>query len=411
MVMGLGFVGLTTALGFCEKGYKVYGYDPDKARINCLYSGEVPFAEPDEDEALKRHLGKRFFIAERIEDALPECTYVFFAVGTPCSENGQADLKYLSGAVNQVLNTKDSKFRVLTIKSTVPPTTVKDLLKPLVESRGFVVGNDIGIANNPEFLREGHCWDDFIHPDRIVIGADDEKSRHLLCELYKPFNAPVFCVSSNTGEFIKYLSNSLLATLISFSNEMSMVADAIGDIDIPQAFRILHSDHRWDGCNMTTYVYPGCGYGGYCLPKDTKALQALSAAKGFNAKILDSVISTNESMPSYVAKKVCRQFKPEQRIGILGLSFKPGSDDVRDSASAKLINELLAKGYNKLLAYDPISNEKFREYYGLPVTYCSSLEDIVEKADGLVIATAWRDWEGLPEKYPGKKIVDLRYML
>lgn len=411
LVMGLGFVGLTTALGFCEKGYKVYGYDPDKARCTSLNSGVLPFAEPGEDEALIRHLGKKFFITELIEDVLPECIYVFFAVGTPCGKNGQADLTYLSRAVNQVLDYKDGKFRVLTIKSTVPPTTVKDWLKPLAESRGFIPGENIGVANNPEFLREGHCWEDFIHPDRIVIGADDEKSRQLLGEMYEPFGVPVFYVSANTGEFIKYLSNSLLATMISFSNEMSMIADAVGGIDVSEAFKILHGDHRWDGCNMTTYVYPGCGYGGYCLPKDTKALQSLSTAKGFDAKLLGSVISTNDNMPAYMAKKVMRQVDTEEIIGILGLSFKPGSDDVRDSAAAKVIKELIDNGYGKLFAFDPISNDKFREHYALPITYCGSLDEIIEKSDKLVIATAWRDWEELPERCPDKKIIDLRYML
>ena len=207
-----------------------------------------------------------------------------------------------------------------------------------MKSKGEKAVN-LGVANNPEFLREGHCWDDFIGADRIVLGCNDECSKEMLIRLYEPMNIPIFPVSHSTGEFIKYLSNTLLATLISYSNEMAEVADTIGGIDIADAFHILHMDKRWNECNMTSYVYPGCGYDGYCLPKDTCALLAQAQAKGCEAKILKEVIDTNDHRPVTIARQIAKGLSTDQTIGILGLSFKPLSDDVRDTGAYKIIKE------------------------------------------------------------------------
>jgi UDPglucose 6-dehydrogenase len=303
----------------------------------------------------------------------------------------------------------DDKFRVIVTKSTIPPTTTKEKIIPFVEEQGFAVGKDIGVANNPEFLREGHCWDDFINSDRIVLGCSDEKSEQILKKLYDKFDCPVFTVSLNTGEFIKYLSNTLLATMISFANEMSIIADNFGDIDVANAFRILHLDKRLKDSGIASYIYPGCGYGGYCLPKDTNAIYALSKSKGFTPEILENTIRTNDNMHKFIADKITRNISREDTIGILGLSFKPESDDVRDTPAAKVISELIERGFDKIIAYDPLAIEEFRKYYDYDISY-DTIENVLEKSDELVILTAWDEFKTVADK-TDKEIIDCRYIL
>lgn len=410
-VFGLGFVGLTTAIGFAEKGIRVHGMDVNRERTALIKSGRLPFFEPGLDEALLRNLDRNFSVTEDLEQAVRESDCIYYCVGTPYGEGGQADLTYLYSAVESTLEqSRDGRFRVLVTKSTIPPSTTSRKIIPFVEERGFAVGKDIGVANNPEFLREGHCWDDFMNADRIVLGVSDPQSEQLLRKLYAGFDIPVLAVSPNTGEFIKYLSNTLLATMISYSNEMSVMADAIGDIDVARAFRILHMDKRWGGCGMTSYVYPGCGYGGYCLPKDTNAIYSLVKDLGYDAGILRNVIDTNDRMPELIARRIEKDMRKDRRIGILGLSFKPGSDDVRDTPSARVIRELLKDGYENITAYDPVAMEEFRKYHGPDIRYASSMEEVIHESDELVILTAWEEFRRLPE-LTDKKIIDCRYML
>lgn len=414
-IFGLGFVGLTTALGFSEYGHTVYGLDVDSERLGLIQSGKLPFLEPGLDKALVRHLYKRFFPIDRkmMEEALAKSDCVYYCVGTPYGRSGQADLKYLSVAIEQTLGAiHDTRFRVLVVKSTIPPSTTQRKVIPFINRHKWHVGKNIGVANNPEFLREGHCWDDFIHADRIVLGVSDPHSEELLREVYASVSVPVFCVSLNTGEYIKYLSNTLLATLISYSNEMSIIADKIGGIDVAQAFRILHMDKRWANAPMASYVYPGCGYGGYCLPKDTNALYAVSKNAGYDAKMLKNVIAINEQMPAVIERRIARVLKDDKHlcIGVLGLSFKPGSDDVRDTPSAKIINRLIADGYKNILAYDPVAMTEFHKHYDLPVAYASGYDDVVNRADAFVIITAWPEFADIRTRTT-KPVVDCRYML
>ncbi|MBS4961100.1 MAG: UDP-glucose/GDP-mannose dehydrogenase family protein [Clostridiales bacterium] len=410
-VFGLGFVGLTTAVGFAEKGVKVYGYDVDKSRCAILSSGKLPFFEPGLDKALIRHLNHNFILCEDAEAAVKESDCIYLCVGTPYGEGGQADLTYLFSAVDLASEAlKDGKFRVVVTKSTIPPSTSKEKIIPYIEQKGLHVGTDVGVANNPEFLREGYCWDDFMHADRIVLGVSDPKSEEILKNLYRGFDIPIFSVSLNTGEFIKYLSNTLLATLISFSNEMSVIADTVGDIEVAKAFQILHMDKRWGGCGMTSYVYPGCGYGGYCLPKDTNALFSLAKSKGFEPHILGNVIKTNDSMPDMIAERIERNLKQDTKIGILGLSFKPNSDDVRDTPAAKIIQRLLSDGYTHIEAYDPLANQEFHKHYGYPISYAATMEECISKADILVILTGWDEFKNAGD-YTDKKVIDCRYIL
>ncbi|NFN86299.1 UDP-glucose/GDP-mannose dehydrogenase family protein [Clostridium sporogenes] len=412
-VFGLGFVGLTTALAFAEKGNKVYGYDINSERSKLIENGKLPFVEPGLDSALTKHINKNFTVVNNIEIAVKESDFIFLCVGTPCKENGEADLKYIYSVIDMISSyLNDGKYKVVVIKSTVPPSTTSERVMSYLEEKGLKVSEKFSVANNPEFLREGYCWDDMMNSDRIVCGVSDKKGQEMLSLLYENFNTPFFAVSLNTGEFIKYLSNTLLATMISYSNEMSKVADVIGDIQIKEAFKILHMDKRWKTGNMSSYVYPGCGYGGYCLPKDTEAIYQKSTLKGYEPMILKNVISINNSMPDFMADKIMKAINKEDKIGVLGLSFKPGSDDVRDSSSAKIIRILIDKGYKNILAYDPIANRVFKEKYKFnEINYCNDIDSLCNNSDILVLATAWDEFKNIRKKYPNKKIIDCRYFL
>lgn len=412
-VVGLGFVGLTTALGFAEYGHKVYGIEVNEARMATIQSGKLPFLEPGMDEALARHLGKGFIPTADWEKAVSDSECIYYCVGTPYGEDGQADLSYLYGAVEQTLNAiHDNKFRVLVTKSTIPPSTTERRIIPFLEEHGVKVPEQLGVANNPEFLREGHCWEDFTHADRIVLGVSDERSEAVLRRLYEKEKAPVCCVSLNTGEFIKYLSNTSLACLISYANEMSIAADAIGGIDTATAFRILHMDKRWQTGGIRSYFYPGCGYGGYCLPKDTNAFYAQARNHGFDGQILKEVIRLNDKMPRVAAERIIRAAgeNRDSCIGILGLSFNPGSDDVRDTPSAKIIQVLNEAGYRNIIAYDPAAMEEFQRFYQLDCHCVDSCEDVLRQAETVAIATAWPAFQNV-KLQTDKPIVDCRYML
>lgn len=412
-VVGLGFVGLTTALGFADNGHKVYGLEASPERLALIKAGKLPFLEPGLDEALARNLDGNFIPTDDWGKAVGESDFVYYCVGTPYGENGQADLTYLYGAIEQTLAAvHDGRFRVLVVKSTVPPSTCERRVIPFLQEHGVSVPEQIGVANNPEFLREGHCWDDFTHPDRIVLGVSDARSEQLLRGLYAWTDVPVIGVSLNTGEFIKYLSNTSLATLISYSNEMSLAADAIGGIDVAKAFRVLHMDKRWQTGSIRAYCYPGCGYGGYCLPKDTNAFYAVAKGAGFDGQILKNVIRTNDAMPAATAQRIIRTAGEDRSvcIGILGLSFNVGSDDVRDAPSSHIIRALNDAGYTNILAYDPVAMTGFQKNYTLRYRCAESYADIVAHADMLAITTAWPEFGDIRER-TDKPVVDCRYML
>jgi UDPglucose 6-dehydrogenase len=410
-VLGLGFVGLTTALGFSKKGFRVYGIDVNADRVASIKNYEVPFYEPYLEEALKEELGKNFLIDTPLADAVNDSKVIIICVGTPGNADGSADLTYLLEAVKNVFESSQGSFKVIVTKSTVPPSTVSKKVKPYVDELNQQYKKEIGLASNPEFLREGYAWDDFMNPDRVVIGVEDERSKQILNEIYQPFNAPVHYVSFNSAEFIKYLSNTLLSTLISYSNEMAMIAEHIGDIDVPSAFKILHQDKRWTGkpAAMASYVYPGCGYGGYCLPKDTAALASIARENGFIPKILEANLDVNEKIREHVTNKVEAVVSRESTVGILGLSFKSGSDDVRLTPSKFIIENLLAKGYKKIVAFDPMANEIFAQHYQLPITYADSLEQLVDQSDELLLLTSWPEFKQNKTLINTKRLFDFRY--
>lgn len=413
-VIGLGFVGLTTALGFAHKGYKVYTYDADFEKSKKLKEGFIPFREPFLDEFLNKYKNKRFIICDTIEKVILNTNIVFYCVGTPNKVNGEANLKFLKNAIKNSLKfIKKGEYKTLVVKSTVPPPTAQDIIKPLIEKFNFKIGEEIGLTNNPEFLREGFAWEDFINPDRIVIGESDKKCGEIVEEIYKPFGAPIFRVSLNTAEFIKYLSNTFLSSLISFSNEMSMIADVIGDIDISNSFKILHFDKRWFGmpAKMTNYVYPGCGFGGYCLPKDTLAIYSAAKNKKYNPLMIREILSINDKVKKYTVKRIIKSINKDDYIGILGLSFKPETDDVRDTPANDIIRMLIENGYNKIVAYDPIATNNFRKTYNLSIEYASTFEEVILKCNVVVILTRWQEFREKMNLLNGKKVIDGRYFL
>lgn len=412
-VIGLGFVGLTTGLGFAKKGFKTFGIDINASRVGKLKNMEIPFHEPHLKEVLTETYNNTFFLETSLEDAIKESRYVFLCVGTPGQEDGSADLSHLFAAIDDIMEVEFSQKIIMIVKSTVPPSTAMVRVKPYIEEKNNQLGRKAVLASNPEFLREGYCWEDFIKPDRIVIGVDDEEVKNDMEHIYKPFEAPVHFVSLNTSEFIKYLSNTLLSTLISFSNEMSMIADAIGNINIPKAFKILHEDKRWSGnpASMSAYVYPGCGYGGYCLPKDTAALHSIAGNYNVDATLLKSNLDTNLHIKDFIVNKIVSNVDTKTPLGILGLSFKPGSDDVRLSPTKDIIEKLFNKGYDNIYAYDPMANEVFREEYPhLKLNYCKSVEEILKKVDNLLLLTAWSEFKTKRDIISQKKIYDFRYI-
>ncbi len=414
-VLGLGFVGLTTGLGLAKKGFKTYGFDINEVRLVGLKNYHIPFFEPHLKEILVETLGNSFFLDVPFEEAIKNSDAIFLCVGTPERKDGSADLTYLLNGIEQILNIKTEKFQVIITKSTVPPSTLSNEVIPFVRQKLKEKSDrKIGFASNPEFLREGYCWEDFINPDRVVIGVEDEKSKEILDQVYKPFGAPIHYVNYNTAEFIKYLSNTLLSSMISYSNEMSMIAGAIGNIEVKNAFRILHEDKRWFGqpAGMKSYVYPGCGYGGYCLPKDTAALISMSEKNGFSPAMLKANLQVNKEIKPFLVEKIASEVDSSQPLGILGLSFKPNSDDVRITPTKEIIEQLLEKGFFKIFAYDPISNEEFKSHYpDLAITYIDSLDQLFEKVDSMVLLTGWDEFKEKKEQLQKKKVFDFRYTL
>jgi UDPglucose 6-dehydrogenase len=412
-VIGLGFVGLTTCVGLAYKGIEVYGYDIDKSKLESIKRGKSPFYEPGLDKVIASVLeSKKFMPGDNLKNAVENSELIVFCVGTPYSQKG-LDLNFLKDAVKSVLRFVKG-YTVLVIKSTVPPSTTAGNVKKWIEEEGFNVGRDIGLANNPEFLREGNAWEDFIAPDRIVIGQHDKKSGDAVEKLYLSFNSRVFRTSLNTAEFIKFLSNTFLSTLISFSNELAAFGETIGDIEILSAFKFLHKDRRWIGspASMVNYIYPGCGFGGYCLPKDTSAAIKKSEEFGFEMQILKAVLNVNEDRKKQIAVKIKKAVGGElrkKRVAILGLSFKPGTNDVRESP-AKSIIEIILKEGGLIKAYDPKAMEDFKKF-NLDIQYAGSFEEAIEDIDAIGILTGWEEFKRLKDISLKVPVVDGRFIL
>jgi UDPglucose 6-dehydrogenase len=408
-IVGTGYVGLVSGACFAELGHQVVCVDVDKARVEALERRQSPIFEAGLDELLERHVGKAMRATTDLESAVHRSEITFIAVGTPF--DGQSiDVSYVRQAAREIgaALARIDDYHVVVIKSTVVPGTTDAVVRPLLDAAsGKRCGPDFGLCMNPEFLSEGSAVRDFLFPDRLVLGGIDARSTDVLERLYAPFPATVPRVRTNTrtAEMIKYTSNALLATLISFSNEIANLGARIGGIDATEVMRAVHLSQYFresteDGLPaITAFLKAGCGFGGSCLPKDVKALIAHAGKAGASMPLLESVIRINDEQPAKTVE-LLKRHAPELdglRVSVLGLAFKPGTDDVRESPAFPIMRQLLDQGA-KLKAFDPIANHEARKAFDdRRVTYCGDLRSAVADVDAVIVVTPWKDFEEVPE--------------
>ncbi len=407
-IVGAGYVGLVTGVCLAEKGHDVVCVETDAARVAMIGRGEPPIHEAGLPELLRRHVGGRFRVTSSMRDAVGATEMTFIAVGTPF-DGRSIDLTFVERAADEIgaaLASKADRHTVI-VKSTVVPGTTDRVVRARIEAAsGKRAGRDFGLGANPEFLTEGQAVDDFLHPDRIVIGGIDEATLDALAEVYAPFaDAPVMRTNPSTAEMIKYASNALLATMVSFSNELADLCSAIGGIDARDVMRGVHEsayltltvDGRRVRAPLAAFLEAGCGFGGSCLPKDVNALVAHGRAHDVDMRVLRSVMDVNADRPAHVIAHLRRHF-PElsgRRVTVLGLAFKPDTDDVRESPAFPLVR-LLLEGGASVTAFDPVANPAARRVLGDAVRYGESLEDAIGGAEAIVLVTRWREFETLP---------------
>jgi len=399
-IVGLGYVGLITGVGFASLGNKVVGIDVDEKKIEKINKGESPIYEKDLESKLKE-IKENFTATTKIEE-LKDCEIIFICVGTPSKEDGSIDLKYIKQAAEDISKILDS-YKVIVVKSTVIPGTTESLIKIL----GKKVGRDFGLAMNPEFLKEGSALKDFFEPDRIVVGSYDEKTKEILEELYKDFNCPKIFTNIKTAEMIKYASNSFLATKISFINEIGNICKKLG-IDVYDVAEGMGYDKRIG----REFLNAGIGFGGSCFPKDVKALIAKAKEIGYDPKLLQEVIEINEKQPFKkieIVKKKVSNLK-NKKIALLGLTFKPHTDDIRESRAIPIIQKLIEEDAI-IHAYDPkgIENTKLIFPENEKLRYIEDPQEAIDKSDIVLLLTEWPHFRKLDFK--DKLVVDGRNVI
>ena len=409
-VIGTGYVGLVSAVCLAEKGHEVACVDIDREKVGKINQGVPPIYEKGLEVLLQRNINRTLKATTDFRAAVLESDISMIAVGTPFDGN-EIDLTYImevSKQLGEVLREKDA-YHLVVVKSTVVPGTTDSVVLPLLEkASGKKAGVDFGVGMNPEFLREGEAIQDFMFPDRIVLGGIDTKSCDVLEELYGVFEGvEKLKTNTKTAEMIKYTANSLLATMISFSNEIANLCDAIGDCDVVDVMKGVHLDKRLspispDGTRIvpafTTYLEAGCGFGGSCFPKDVKALIAHGKKNGRSMELLDAVIRINEQQPGKVTAILKRHFTSLKGISVavLGLAFKPGTDDLRESPSIPVIRELLSSEA-RVRAYDPVAQHEAKKVFGNEnITYCDTLSHVLEEVEAVLLMTRWDEFNGLP---------------
>jgi UDPglucose 6-dehydrogenase len=408
-VIGTGYVGLVTGACFAEFGVEVTCVDVDKEKVDKLNNGIIPIYEPGLDKIVKKNsdAGRLNFTTD-IKSSVEQALVVFLAVGTPPKEDGSPDMSYYQQAAKDVAEAING-YKVLVTKSTVPVGTGKWL-------REFVTQNlktktEFGVASNPEFLREGAAIEDFMHPDRVVIGSNEERAIDVMKELYRPLyliETPIVITSLEAAELIKYAANAFLATKITFINEIANLCDAIG-CDVHDVARGMGMDNRIG----RKFLHPGPGYGGSCFPKDTRALTTVADQFGVETRIVDAVIDANERQREAMIPKIEKLVGDlsGKSIGVLGLSFKPETDDMRESPAIEIINAMTSRGA-KVRAYDPVAMDEARHYIS-NIEFAKDEYDAIRGADALVIITEWNqfralDMEKVKALLKSPKIADLR---
>lgn len=391
-VIGAGYVGLVTATCFAETGNNVFVMDKDQKKIEKLKKGVVPIYEPHLEELLKNNLKEgRLHFTTDIKEALDHGLIVFIAVNTPQDEDGSADLRFVEQVATEIGKHMD-KYRIIVIKSTVPVGTcfkVKEIINSELKKRNLDIPFDI--ASNPEFLKEGSAIDDCMKPERIVIGVENTRVEEILKELYSPFvrtGAPIITMDVKSSEMTKYAANCMLATRISFMNQIANICERLG-ADVMMVMRGIGSDSRIG----PKFLFPGVGFGGSCFPKDVRALIRTAQEVGYNPTILEKVLETNEKQREIFFEKIKSFYGGNikgKKFAIWGLSFKPNTDDIREAPSLYIIKSLTEEGAT-CSCYDPKAQKNASEFFknNKAVTFGSNQYEVLKDADGLVLITEW----------------------
>jgi UDPglucose 6-dehydrogenase len=423
-VVGTGYVGLVSGVCLAAKGHSVICVDKNPAVVQMLNAGRPHIFEIGLAELLSEVLAAaRFSATQDLISALDQVELVIVAVGTP-SKDGIIDLTYIkevSREIGAYIKTHDRHISVV-IKSTVVPGTTDTVVRNAIEDASGKTFPAFGLGMNPEFLREGDAVNDFANPDRIVLGHEDSRTLERLDELYAPWEVDKLRVNTRTAEMIKYANNALLATQISAINEIANLAAAVGGIDVMDVVAGVHMDKRWNPIlpggarvkpHILTYLVPGCGFGGSCFPKDVQALRSQGMQNGLSMRMLNAVLDVNEEQPEQVIEVLLREpgGLASRKVLVLGLAFKPGTDDVRESASLKIVARLAEEGA-QIVAHDPIATENFRKALNgaaSTAVYCARWQDEVAGADIVIVATSWPEYQALRDfDLKGKVLFDAR---
>lgn len=396
-VIGTGYVGLVTGACFAEMGNEVWCVDVDAAKIEGLKAGKLPIYEPGLEEIVERNYQEgRLRFTTDLGEAMAECDVLFIAVGTPPLEDGSADLQHVL-TVARDIGRRLSRYSVIVDKSTVPVGTaerVRRAIQAELDARGVSIPFDV--VSNPEFLKEGAAVEDFMRPDRIIVGTDSEAARERMAELYAPFNRShqrVIHMGVRDAEMTKYAANAMLATKISFMNEIAALCERYG-VDVENVRLGIGADHRIG----YHFIYPGCGYGGSCFPKDVKALIAMAQAAGVEPEVLSAVEERNAKQKRVLEEKIVARFGEDltgRTFGVWGLAFKPGTDDMREAPSIPLIEGLIGRGA-KVRAYDPVAMDNARRVFPAQwfdegrLVFTRHQYDALEGADAMVLVTEWK---------------------
>ena len=412
-IVGTGYVGLVSGACFAEMGIDVTCVDINPEKIKCLLNGEIPIYEPGLDDLVKRNVeaGRLHFTTD-LTTCLDNVEVVFSAVGTPPDEDGSADLQYVL-EVARTFGRNIKKYTILVTKSTVPVGTakkVKAVIEEELTERGEQI--DFEVASNPEFLKEGAAIKDFMSPDRVVVGVESDRAKKVMERLYRPFqmnNYRLYFMDIPSAEMTKYAANAMLATRISFMNDIANLCDLVG-ANVDMVRKGIGADTRIG----SKFLYPGCGYGGSCFPKDVKALARTAREYGYTMGVIEAVEAVNERQKEIVVKKLQDKLGTlrGKTIALWGLAFKPETDDMREAPALVIIDKLLEAGAT-VRAFDPIAMDEARRKIGNKITYCNNIYEAAEGADAIALATEWKqfrlpDWNAIRKTMRGNLIVDGR---
>src|SRR6186713_2439454 len=386
-VIGTGYVGLVAGACLAENGNEVVCIDKDAAKVRSLQRGRIPIYEPGLEEMVRRNRAeKRLTFTTDLPKGVRAAQIIFIAVGTPTGEDGSADLRHVLEVARQIGKSMNG-YKVIVDKSTVPVGTSEKVREAIRKE----TSHPFSVVSNPEFLKQGAAIEDFMKPDRVVIGADDQRAGEIMKELYAPFTrtgAPIMMMDCASAELCKYAANAMLATRISFMNEVANLCEVVGG-DVDQVRKAIGSDTRIG----SSFLFPGCGYGGSCFPKDVQAMIRFASDGGYQFRILQSVEEVNKTQKTRLFAKIKKQLGPVKgkTIAVWGLAFKPRTDDMREAPSIPLIEALLAAGA-KVQAYDPEAATVAKGIFGNRIAYASTNYEALKGADALVIVTEWSEF-------------------